>query len=370
MKEHPSPLPSWREKLTRTSLAFSVICAGNSISPNPESACETAIVRSNVEDEKAPPLGFTFRPDEARYLGLDPRYALEELLKMDFDQVRISMYANQPTDKMVEEIQWQVALAEKYNTDIVLGLGRKAPGWPEEYLPRQAYSETLQKTLAALEAVGDHEQVKIIQVSNEPLYDDGLLQPEDPQLLSDMLNLILPYEKPILFTSHADPMRLRTETFRQVLTLGDAGGIDVYIETSAGRGTCTGYSDQLQKLNQIAKSAEKPLLVTEMQTLPWPDQVRIPIPGREALIFPFGAQENMTPAEIQKLYKMILINTDAESIFFWEMTKNLAAENNGDSLRMNEIKRIIGQNHTTREHLLYQREEQQGGIISFSVDHE
>lgn len=172
----------------------------------------------------------------------------------------------------------------------------------------------------------------------------------------------------ILFTSHADPIRVRTEAFQEVLSLGKAGGIDVYIETSAGRGSCVGYSFQLQKYDEIAKNAKKPLLVTEMQTLPWPDQIKIPIPGRSALILPYGAQKNLEASEIQKLYKMVLMNTDAESIFFWEMVKNLSAEQKGDPQRMNEIRRILDRNHETREQL-YQGELEHGGVTSFSYDH-
>lgn len=359
---------SLRDKITNTSLAFSLAFTLGSPQLDPEYVCETSIVRSHVELEEAPLLGFTFRSAEAESVGLDPKFAMEEVLKMGFDQVRIAMYPNQPIEQMVKEVKWQVELAEKYNTDVILVLGRKAPGWPEEYLPRDAHDETLEKTKAVLEAVGHHEQVKVIQVSNEPLYDDADFDPEDPELISDMLDLILPYNKMILFTSHADPIRVRTEAFQEVLSLGKAGGIDVYIETSAGRGSCVGYSFQLQKYDEIAKNAKKPLLVTEMQTLPWPDQIKIPIPGRSALILPYGAQKNLEASEIQKLYKMVLMNTDAESIFFWEMVKNLSAEQKGDPQRMNEIRRILDRNHETREQL-YQGELEHGGVTSFSYDH-
>jgi len=369
MEQEPPIFPSWQEKVSRTSLALAVTFAFSLPQRNPEIVCETAISQSSIEREEAPLLGFTFNPNEARYVGLEPKFAMEELLKMGFDQVRIAMYANQPTNQMVEEIKWQTELAKQYDTEIVLVLGRKSPGWPEEYLPRYAYSETLQKTLAVLEAVAATEQVKLIQVSNEPLYADQALSREDPELLAAMLDLILPYGKPTLITSFADPVAVRMETFQAVLSLGDIGGIDVYIETGAGRGSCVAYSEQLQHYNQLAKNAGKPLLITELQTLPWPDQIRIPIPGRAALYLPLPFQQNLQPAEIRKLYKMVLINTDPESIFFWEMGKLLALEQQGNPTRMNEIRRIIEQNHSTRQQLLYRREQAGNGIISFSYDH-
>lgn len=361
-----------REKLknaTNAFLAFSVVINMNLPPQYNDFLCEQAIVESYVELQKAPLLGFTFNPNEARFVGLDPKFAMEEILKIGFDQVRIAMYPNQPTEQMVDEVRWQVDLAEKNNTDVILVVGRKAPGWPEEYLPRSAREETLEKTRAVLEVVGRHNSVKIIQVSNEPYLQVPGLDREEQELLDAMLDSILPYGKPTLFTHLADPMRLRAHAFGEVLTIGDIGGINVYIETSAGRGSCSKYTSRLRYLNNMAEKDEKPLIVTELQTLPWPDQLRVPLPDDNVLYIPLPLQHNLHPEEIRKLYKMVLMNTDAESIFFWELVKALALAQNGEPETWNEVQRIIDRNHQTRIRLREQQHEEQGTTISFSDDH-
>lgn len=361
--------PTWKEKIRNTTLAFSLSFSLHVPSTlSQDVLCKEALAHSHIEREEAPLLGFTFNPNEARYVGLDPKYAMEELLKMGFDQVRIAMYANLPTEQILEEIGWQLDLAEQYNTDVILGIGPKAPGWPERY--SNDHEDTLAKAQALLEAQGNHPNIRIIQVSNEPTLKTFDLPPDDPQVITSLVELISSYGKPMLLTHFADPTTLRMFQFNEALSYGsDTIGIDVYLETGTGRGSCYTYSKQLQSLNEIAKRENKPLQVTELQTLPWPDQISIPVPMSHALLLPLPFQRNLEPAEIRKLYKMVLLNTDAESIHFWEMTKLLGLKEQGDPTRINEVGRILDQNHRTRKQLLYQREEQNGGIISFSHDH-
>jgi hypothetical protein len=102
-KEVPREL-SRRDRLARTSLAFSVAWTMTFPPPPLDEACEQAVTQSHIELEEAPQLGFTFRPAEAEHYGVDPKIAMEEMLKLDFDQVRIAMYPNQPTEQMVEEV--------------------------------------------------------------------------------------------------------------------------------------------------------------------------------------------------------------------------------------------------------------------------
>lgn len=85
-------------------------------------------------------LGTSFRPLQADAFGLDPRWALEELLSHGFDVLRLAAYWNHIEQRAREfdfsALDWQVDAATRGGKQIVLCVGAvKAFGYPEYFVP-------------------------------------------------------------------------------------------------------------------------------------------------------------------------------------------------------------------------------------------
>ena len=85
-------------------------------------------------------LGTTFVPDYARSYGLDPKETLEAIFsELGMRQVRLVSYwkAIEPTPGTYDfsELDWQFALANKYDVQVSLAIGLRQPRWPECHEP-------------------------------------------------------------------------------------------------------------------------------------------------------------------------------------------------------------------------------------------
>ncbi|MEK7561824.1 MAG: beta-galactosidase [Patescibacteria group bacterium] len=85
-------------------------------------------------------LGTTFVPDYARSYGLDPKETLEAIFsELGMRQVRLVSYwkAIEPTPGTYDfsELDWQFALANKYDVQVCLAIGLRQPRWPECHEP-------------------------------------------------------------------------------------------------------------------------------------------------------------------------------------------------------------------------------------------
>lgn len=93
-------------------------------------------------------LGATFIPEYAESFGLDPHQTLEAMLKpvnqggLALKQVRLVSYWSdiEPTPGHYDfsQLDWQFALAKKYDARVSLSVGLRQPRWPECHPPSWA----------------------------------------------------------------------------------------------------------------------------------------------------------------------------------------------------------------------------------------
>jgi hypothetical protein len=86
------------------------------------------------------PIGISFRPLQARALGLEPREALNQMLGYPFEMIRLAAYWDriEPGPGVFDPswLDWQVDAAERAGKRIVICVGPvKAFGYPEFFVP-------------------------------------------------------------------------------------------------------------------------------------------------------------------------------------------------------------------------------------------
>jgi hypothetical protein len=104
--------------------------------------------RLAVEPRASTSLGISFRPIQAEAFGLDARWALETLLGLPFQTVRLAACWNrierEPGGFRSEELDWQVEAAERAGKQVILCVGAvKAFGYPEYFVPAHLLAEPL-----------------------------------------------------------------------------------------------------------------------------------------------------------------------------------------------------------------------------------
>lgn len=97
-------------------------------------------------------LGTTFIPDYAQSYGLDPQQTLQAIFEpasqggLGMKQVRLVSYWNeiepQPGVYDFSTLDWEFALAQKYDAKISLSIGLRQPRWPECHIPDWTASES------------------------------------------------------------------------------------------------------------------------------------------------------------------------------------------------------------------------------------
>jgi hypothetical protein len=85
-------------------------------------------------------MGTTFSARHARELGLDAARALDEVLALGLDPLRLCLYWDQP-EGGIPELTWQLEAAARAGREVVATVGMKAPRWPEFYLPEPLASD-------------------------------------------------------------------------------------------------------------------------------------------------------------------------------------------------------------------------------------
>ena len=93
-----------------------------------------------VEPRGSTRLGISFRPRQVEAFGLDPPATFAVLLAEPFELVRLAAYWSriEPSPDVFdpEELDWQVAAAERAGKQIILNVGAvKAFGYPEFFVP-------------------------------------------------------------------------------------------------------------------------------------------------------------------------------------------------------------------------------------------
>ncbi|MFT5179571.1 MAG: hypothetical protein ACI9GH_000610 [Candidatus Paceibacteria bacterium] len=125
--------------------------------------------------------GVSFNTLYARELGLDPYKTYDAILDdLNVKHLRLAAHWNmvEPEDDKYnfKELDYQINKAEEVGADVILGVGRRLPRWPECHIPEWAwgYSWEDQKIEIEeyIEAVvlryKDREHIVQFQVENEP----------------------------------------------------------------------------------------------------------------------------------------------------------------------------------------------------------
>jgi hypothetical protein len=140
-------------------------------------------------------LGTTFSHRFARSLRLDPLKALEEIIALKMDILRLCCYWDEiePTKDAFNfsQIQLLLDICEKNNQQVLLTVGMKAPRWPEFYIPAWAGkspAEAGNHVLSYIEKVistcKTYSCITYWQVENEPLDPSG---PHNYKIVPDFL---------------------------------------------------------------------------------------------------------------------------------------------------------------------------------------
>ncbi|HMO78831.1 MAG TPA: cellulase family glycosylhydrolase [Candidatus Paceibacterota bacterium] len=172
--------------------------------------------------------GITFSSKYTRELGLDPVEAFQAIIsEFDFKKVRLVAYWDEIEREQnkydFSDLDWQIAMAEKYDLEIVLAIGRRVPRWPECHFPQWIYGKSWEKQQDELidyirELVNrykDSPAIKYWQVENEPF-----LTAYVPQICGSELDKTF-LDKEIALVKMLDPTR-------QIITT-DSGNLGLWL---------------------------------------------------------------------------------------------------------------------------------------------
>lgn len=183
-------------------------------------------------------LGVTFSSRYATDLGLDWRETYGALLdEMGVKKLRIPVYwdlvEKAPNRFDWNDLDWQIAEAEKRQAEVILVLGQRVPRWPECHIPGWAQKDAEIRQAALLQFMMEtikryeHSQAVIMwQVENEPfLTFFGDCPPFEEEFLDVEVALVrkLDPTRPILMTDSGE-----LSLWYQAASRGDIFGTTLY----------------------------------------------------------------------------------------------------------------------------------------------
>lgn len=226
--------------------------------------------------------GLTWSTRYAEDLGLDPvegfQMAIEDLGVRLF---RIPVYWDRVESTRgtfdLQELDEIVLIAEEYDVDLVMVVGRRVPRWPECFFPTWvddlSYEDMSQAQLAFVELVVNHykDSPSLLrwQVENEPfLHAFGECpEVERPEFLNDEVAFVrsLDPEHPIQMTASGE-----LGLWTRVAPLADIVGVSVYRTTyTNGIGYLTYPIPPWLYRAKARLIAPIPAVVSELQAEPW-----------------------------------------------------------------------------------------------------
>jgi len=163
--------------------------------------------------------GINFSQKRAEELGLNPLHVyIDMLADLQPKKIRIVAYWDQiepePGRFEFHQVEEMLELAEKFNTEVILVLGKKQPRWPECHEPQWSLSLPVAEQEAArfnmlTQAVNHYKTypaLKIWQVENEPLFKFGDRCPKiDREILRQEIALVKSLDsRPVLVTDSGE----------------------------------------------------------------------------------------------------------------------------------------------------------------------
>ena len=257
-------------------------------------------------------IGTTFSAKQCRYLQVNAKKTLKEILKTKFDLIRLAAYWDElePQEDRYDfsSLDWQIAEAASKQVPIVLTVGMKAPRWPEFFIPpwllrrfrlhkgtdisQHAYLR--QRTLQFMETVvrryRNEEMIRYWQVENEPLDRVGpgfwWIGPAFVKQEVDLVRRLDPRHRPVILTTVTYPnpllrrfmyLFMRHDTIDEALRMGDILGVNVYpvvghrwfFKNSYYWTTPKERNEYLSSILKRPRRGKKPVWVTELQAEPW-----------------------------------------------------------------------------------------------------
>lgn len=232
-------------------------------------------------------LGVTFSPKYATQLGLNPDEVFKAIIEdLKPKVVRLPLYWD---DVEKEKGKFDFSQADKYlkkleseKIEVVLGLGFKQPRWPECFQPEWSKNETKEQFHQSILNLIKNEisyfkkypLVKYWQLENEPFLHFGICPKPNPQLIKQELELVKSQDsRQVVMTDSGE-----LSTWYSVLKIADVFGTTIYRTVwSPGYGSFkypwppSFYNLKAVIVKFFAGSPGKPILVSELQAEPWPE---------------------------------------------------------------------------------------------------
>lgn len=234
-------------------------------------------------------LGVTFSPAQARYFGMDPKKVLADILDdLKIKNYRLSAYWNviepQPGYYDFSELDWQLDAVAERGGNVILGIGRRLPRWPECHDPgwikglqaAQTQQEILNMLKVAVNRYKNNKTITAWQVENEPFLSVfGQCPKPDLAFFRKELALVKSLDKrPAIMTESGE-----LSTWIYAAALADKVGISLYrITWNKLWGTfyypLTPAFYQFRA--QAVRALGKPIFVSELQAEPWERGIPLP----------------------------------------------------------------------------------------------
>ncbi len=320
-------------------------------------------------------IGTTFSPRRAAAVGIDYKAGFRTLLAMRFRVIRLSAYWSEIDRDGYGELDWLMDEARRAGQPVVLTVGIKAVGWPEFYVPAEAFSrfpgegqdaaldeDMRAKALTFIEATvrryREYPNLRAWQVENEPLNRTGphrwwidreflrlevervtSLASEVPIIVNTFghFNLILDRaSSPSIFDLAALLGFDTGSAERDILALlrpGDILGVDVYMKigyrflgSDHYTQAAADWAGQIGKWRAIAAAERKRVWITEAQAEPW-------------LVSP-DSRPSFTADRVERLFDD-LKGEGFSTILLWGSEYWLASTERGDPSWMETVERLL-----------------------------
>ncbi len=284
--------------------------------------------------------GTTFSQLQCKYMNLNYQEALEEILNLPLQTIRVCAYwdeiehsENNFSFETLDRIIQRTTFANK---KIILAVGIKSPRWPEFHIPKwvtEKYKDSSHQqtevhnlcheyTKKVIERYKCYENITHLQIENEPLNSLDVTNGRSisQQFLHDQLQLATLLKKPhqkILTTNAINifPYQIGqpfTDAFQFNIQNSDAFGVNVYTKIGIPYRLYIQpfpwFYWKLKNWQQQATDANKESWITELQAEPWEDGSAV-----------HTTQPNFPSASPQQTEKLTnkLISLGYHNILFW-----------------------------------------------------
>jgi hypothetical protein len=334
-----------------------------------------------VEARGLTTLGISYRPLQARALGLDPHDALTALLAHPFEVLRLAAHWDsieaQPGRSCTDDLDWQIDVAARAGKQIVLCVGAvKAFGYPEFFVPAHRLSSpirehalvapgsyralldaSLEFVTRVVERYRDRPEIVAWQVEHDAVDPLGLehswrlatafLEAEvDAVRAADpgrpvLLNGFLPTSLPVSL-QQSWRTRGQGDSLSVAERLADIVGVDYYPRhalVQAGRWTVYLDGHNSARLVRRARGRGQRVIVTEGQAEPWETVTTPPSP-------PGRAMSSCLPEHVIENYNACMRTSGREgrhlsTYLFWGAEYWLRRAHDGDPRYLHAFSRVL-----------------------------